>query len=102
MSPNDISRIQGVTGVRQDTAGPLRLDVPGAAANPLASDAAASAAAPEIRIDPAPTTDLRTAPINGERVSEIRNAIQSGNYPLFPAQIADAMIAAPLLLSVEA
>jgi len=102
MSPNDISRVQGVAGVRQDNAVPLRPDATGAAARRPVLDAVASAAAPEIRIDPAPTTDLRTAPINGERVSEIRNAIQSGNYPLFPAQIADAMIAAPMLLSVEA
>lgn len=38
-----------------------------------------------------------TAPVNSERVAEIRKAIESGRYPLIPAKIADAMIAAGML-----
>ncbi len=103
MSPTDISRIQGVAGVRQDNAAQIRFDVPAAATPaPATSDAAASTAAPEVKVDAAPSTDLRTAPVDTDRVREIRAAIESGNYPLMPAQIADAMIAAPLLLSAEA
>lgn len=38
------------------------------------------------------------APVDAERVSQIRKAVESGNYPLVPTRIADAMIAAGILL----
>lgn len=38
------------------------------------------------------------APVDADRVHEIRKAIEDGSYPLVPAKIADAMIAAGLLL----
>ena len=37
-------------------------------------------------------------PIDPERVAVIRKAIESGTYPIVPAKIADAIIAAGLLL----
>lgn len=42
--------------------------------------------------------DPGAAPVNAERVSEIRKAIDRGNYPVIPMRVADAMIAAGLLL----
>lgn len=39
-----------------------------------------------------------TPPVDAERVEKIRNAIEEGSYPLVPAKIADAMIAASMLL----
>lgn len=39
-----------------------------------------------------------SAPVDVERVKDIRQAIESGSYPLVPARIADAMIAAGMLL----
>lgn len=38
------------------------------------------------------------APVDTDRVALIRQAVESGNYPLVPAKIADAMIAAGMLL----
>lgn len=38
------------------------------------------------------------APIDADRVTKIRHAIESGTYPVIPAKIADAMIAAGMLL----
>jgi negative regulator of flagellin synthesis FlgM len=38
------------------------------------------------------------APINTDRVAEIRKAVEDGSYPLVPTRIADAMIAAGFLL----
>lgn len=35
-------------------------------------------------------------PVDGDRVAEIRKALEDGRYPLVPAEIADAMIAAQL------
>ncbi len=35
-----------------------------------------------------------TAPVNADRVAQIRKAIQDGTYPLIPTEIADGIIAA--------
>ncbi len=59
-------------------------------AAPLARPAAPSAAGPAI---PGPGS----APIDGERVIEIRKAVEEGRYPVIPTRIADAMIAAGFL-----
>lgn len=47
------------------------------------------------------TTDATRAgdvPVDTDRVAQIRRAIEEGSYPVLPAQISDAMIAAGLLL----
>jgi negative regulator of flagellin synthesis FlgM len=43
-------------------------------------------------LDPGP------APVDAERVAVIRKAIEQGTYPVVPARIADAVIAAGILL----
>jgi negative regulator of flagellin synthesis FlgM len=40
----------------------------------------------------------QAAPVDAERVQVIRHAIETGTYPVVPAKIADAMIAAGMLL----
>ena len=42
--------------------------------------------------------DPGTAPVDIERVGLIRKAIEQGTYPVIPARIADAVIAAGMLL----
>jgi negative regulator of flagellin synthesis FlgM len=42
--------------------------------------------------------DPGQAPVDPERVSLVRKAVESGTYPVIPARIADAMIAAGILL----
>ena len=37
-------------------------------------------------------------PVNSDRVAQIRSAVQDGSYPLVPAAVADAMIAASFIL----
>lgn len=37
-------------------------------------------------------------PVDAGRVAEIRKAVESGSYPVSPVRVADAMIAAGLLL----
>lgn len=39
------------------------------------------------------------APVDQDRVQQIRDALKEGSYPIMPAKIADAMIAARLMLS---
>lgn len=47
--------------------------------------------------------DAGTAPpVDTERVSAIKRAVETGTYPILPAKIADAMIAAGYLLQQKA
>ena len=46
--------------------------------------------------------DPGQAPVDMDRVKVIRHAIETGTYPIIPAKIADAMIAAGLLLRTPA
>lgn len=39
-------------------------------------------------------------PVDADRVAQVRAALAEGSYPLLPARIADAMIAAGLRLSL--
>ena len=45
-----------------------------------------------------PTPASGSAPIDTDRVALIRKAVAAGTYPVVPAKIADAMIAARFLL----
>lgn len=49
-------------------------------------------------VDAASALDPGAPPIDAERVTLIRKAVENGTYPIIPAQIADAMIAAGVLL----
>ena len=42
--------------------------------------------------------DPGAAPVDAERVSMIRKAIEQGHYPVIPMRVTDAMIAAGMLL----
>lgn len=54
--------------------------------------------------EPAPAVSLSEAldpgeaPVDADRVDAIKKAVEKGEYPLLPVRIADAMIAAGLLL----
>jgi negative regulator of flagellin synthesis FlgM len=54
--------------------------------------------------DTAPAVELSEAvnageaPVDSDRVAVIRKAVETGQYPVVPAKIADALIAAGLLL----
>ncbi len=42
--------------------------------------------------------DPGAAPVDADRVRIVRQAVEAGTYPLLPARVADAIIAAGLLL----
>ncbi len=71
------------------------------AAEPQTSLAEASTRSPTALVT-STTSSLSVAPIpvDVERVAQIRRAVENGTYPLVPARIADAMIAAGMLLSM--
>lgn len=57
---------------------------------------AATSASPQVQTSDA--LKAGTPPVDAERVATIRKAIEEGHYPVLPAKIADAMIAAGMLL----
>lgn len=66
-----------------------------AGARPDGAHRAETARAPQgagDALDPGPV------PIDAERVAVVRKAVESGTYPVIPATVADAIIAAGLLL----
>jgi negative regulator of flagellin synthesis FlgM len=84
----EIARKTGIETTTAANAGKAASAAPASGAAPLAKSALATSEA----LDPG------QAPIDTERVSQIRKAVESGNYPLVPARIADAMIAAGMFL----
>ena len=42
--------------------------------------------------------DAGEVPVNAERVTQIRKALEQGTYPILPTSVADAIIAAGLIL----
>jgi negative regulator of flagellin synthesis FlgM len=94
MKSIDISGPNGVTArVTAAAATPVRGTE---TARPVRSDTAET---------DAPALSLATAgpaaPVDADRVAEIRKAIEDGRYPVLPTRIADAMIAAGLLLRIK-
>ncbi|KQM14805.1 flagellar biosynthesis anti-sigma factor FlgM [Novosphingobium sp. Leaf2] len=72
------------------------------AAVPGATTTSAPAASTQISATPSVETSQALsageAPVDTDRVALIRKAVESGTYPVLPAKIADAMIAAGMLL----
>lgn len=93
MKPIDISGPNGVPARPSATAAtPVR------SAEPVRRPSLAEAEAKAPVLSPA---NAGSAPIDRERVAEIRKAIEEDRYPVIPMRVADAMIAAGLLLKVK-
>lgn len=65
---------------------------------PVASDTARSRASERSAVVRSAALDPGPQPVDTDRVATIRKAIEQGHYPVLPAKVADAMIAAGLLL----
>lgn len=46
------------------------------------------------------SVDASQPPVDTERVAQIRDALKDGSYPILPVKIADAMIAARMMLGL--
>jgi negative regulator of flagellin synthesis FlgM len=84
----ELSKLQGIVAPRAVAIGD-RAQVAASSAAPR-SDAPASGVSVEV----SRAADMASAPVDAERVAKIRAALIDGSYPLVPAKIADAMIAA--------
>ncbi len=95
MSPIDIGAPRPVGPVQVKTATTAK----SATATVDAQSAAVADAGVATQVQRSSALDAGSvAPVDVERVKDIRQAIEKGNYPLVPARIADAMIAAGMLL----
>lgn len=64
----------------------------------LGSDRAAEVANPRSAVVRSRAVEPGAPPVDAERVAEIAKAIAQDRYPVLPMKVADAMIAAGLLL----
>ena len=83
--------------------GPVQVSTPkstkAAVAAPTVDNAPVADAGAAAQIERSVALDAgQAAPVDAERVKDIRHAIETGKYPIIPAKIADAMIAAGMLL----
>jgi negative regulator of flagellin synthesis FlgM len=96
----ELSKLGGVSAPRALAVGD-RAQIE-ARARPAAAPTAVPALgnAPGVSLEVAGPSDVAAAPVDAERVAEIRAALQDGSYPLVPTKIVDAMIAAQVSLSL--
>lgn len=94
----------GVTGLRPVGAMDARTVRLAAGDKTQASTAGSTegVATPAATFQPSQALDAGQPPVDAERVQVIRHAIETGTYPVIPTKIADAMIAAGLLLRTPA
>jgi negative regulator of flagellin synthesis FlgM len=86
--------------------GAVQVKPAGLSVKPAAPSAVPSENPQSVNAAPVDTPQIATSdavkagepPVDAERVLTIRRAIETGKYPITPAKIADAMIAAGILL----
>ncbi|WP_420381513.1 flagellar biosynthesis anti-sigma factor FlgM [Novosphingobium sp.] len=99
MASLDIGANLPVSAVQSSTVQPAIQPAATPQVAPIPTEAtviAASSAAPQVKTSL--SVEAGAVTVDHTRVDEIRKAIQSGNYPLVPAKIGDAMVAAGLML----
>jgi negative regulator of flagellin synthesis FlgM len=93
----ELSKLQGIAAARA-VATSERAQIETRAAAPRSS----AAPAPGVSVEIGDAASAASAPVDAERVREIRAALKDGSYPLVPAKIVDAMIAAQLSFALPA
>jgi negative regulator of flagellin synthesis FlgM len=77
---------------------PIHAVSPRAQLAPGSAKGAARAAAHSAVVERSLELDPGQPPIDTDRVQQVRRAIERGDYPIVPAKVADAIIAAGILL----
>ena len=89
MNTSPISSARPILNAREQAAAGASLK---AASTPVSP----APAQPDVAVEA--LSPAQTAPVDTDRVALIRKAIADGSYPIVPAKIADAIIAAGILL----
>ena len=99
MSPIEIGATRPVGPVQVNTARNARTTASAPVATVESTPSAVADSGAAAQIERSSALDAgQNAPVDVERVKVIRQAIEAGNYPVIPTKIADAMIAAQMLL----
>jgi len=101
MPPIEVGAPRAIGAVSAEVARKTGADTTiGAAANKAGAPASPSGATVSAKPTLATSSALEAgqAPVDTDRVAQIRKAVETGTYPLVPARIADAMIAAGMFL----
>ncbi len=94
MSPYDVTKLTGVGALRPAAHDTAKSSTP-------ARDAPKGDAADKgVAVQTGARVSAGSVPVDDQRVEEIRSALRDGSYPIVPARITDAIIAARLMLSV--
>ncbi|XUU60757.1 flagellar biosynthesis anti-sigma factor FlgM [Erythrobacter sp. HA6-11] len=99
MSFPEVQRLQGVS-----PASALQARDPAVGEKKPASDTSqGSTAAPNagVQVDVADGIKAGEPPVQEDRVAAVRAALRDGSYPLVPAKIVDAMIAARVSMGID-
>lgn len=94
MSPYDVTKLSSVSAARGATHDAAR-----AAAAPVRERATGESTDKGVAVQTEGRISAGQVPVDDQRVSEIRKALRDDSYPIVPAKITDAMIAARLMLS---
>lgn len=93
----ELSKLQGIA-VTRAVATSERAQIETRAGAPRSS----AAPTPGVSVEIGEISSAASAPVNAERVQEIRAALKDGSYPLVPTKIVDAMIAAQVSFALPA
>jgi len=94
MTSIDPAKLKSTQRLQAASVTPLQRAAPARAVAGATTGASAQASAAALT---GPTAGAN-APVDVDRVTQIRKAIEDGSYPILPTRIADAMIAAGYLL----
>lgn len=94
----ELSKLQAVTPTR-GLADTDRTTTPAGGAQVARQGSSAQASGVSLEVTGA--IDTAQAPLDNDRVAQIREALKDGSYPLVPAEIADAIIAAQISFGIE-
>lgn len=85
------SKVSGASELRTDAARGEKVAQVTQAASTKAATASASTVS--LGAQAAAKSMAASAPVNEDRVAEIKKAVQEGSFPIYPATIADRLIA---------
>ena len=98
MPPIELGPIGPIPARAESAVDARKLATKSVQGQPVADDTARSHASANSAVVRSAALDAGTPPVDFDRIAEIRKAIERGNYPVIPMRVADAMIAAGLLL----
>ncbi|WP_379922710.1 flagellar biosynthesis anti-sigma factor FlgM [Erythrobacter sp. R86502] len=95
----ELSKLPSVSAARAVTIGE-RAQIEARSRSTTSAPSLQSGSASGISLEVSSGSDAASPPVDAERVAQIRDALRKGSYPLVPAKIVDAMIAAQVSLSL--